>query len=882
MNVKTAASTGVALLALSTALAPGCGLSEMSRDDMKRPGPGVSLDLATRRAGDIHNVRYQLSFEIPSSAAEPIKGHAIIRFDVSNPERLQALDFTDPEHLLIRIAHLNGEPLAAGMPEHLEMPPDRRLRRGENTVEVDFIAGDAPLNRNPDFLYTIFVPARAHEAFPCFDQPDLKARYTLELTVPAGWQAVANGAEQSREPAGDRVRIRFAETQPIPTYLFAFAAGKFQVETGERNGRAFRMFHRETDAAKVARNRDAIFDLHAAALTWLEDYTAIPYPFGKFDFVAIPSFQFGGMEHAGAIFYNASGILLDESATENQLLSRANVIAHETSHMWFGDLVTMKWFNDVWMKEVFANFMAAKIANPAFPKINHELRFLVSNYPAAYSVDRTQGTHPIRQELDNLNEAGSLYGAIIYQKAPIVMRQLERLIGAGTMRDGLRAYLKRFQFGNATWLDLVKVLDDRTDRDLAAWSHVWVEEAGRPLLRAEWETNPEGRRSIAILQRDPRTGRTLHWTEQISVLLGTPADVRELPLEIRGDRTEVPDALAPPDVQFVLPTGGGLAYGGVSLDDRSRDFLLAHLEDLHDPVARGATWITLWDELLNGRVDPRELIEAAMRALPREDTEQNVQLISSYLDETFWRFIGPNTRRQLAPSLERTLRAGLARASSSSLKSTYFSAFRSIVTTPDGVSFLERVWRREEKVPGLTLAEPDEASMALELAVRSVPGAQAILETQRARFQNPDRKARFEFVMPALSADRATRDAFFKSLADVRNRRREPWVTEGLRFLNHPLRSAEAVTYVRPGLDLLQEIQQTGDIFFPKSWMDALLGGHSSRDAVNIVREFLDQHPQADPAAPTLDPVYPVRLRRIILQSADDLFRAPDIVVPGS
>jgi aminopeptidase N len=846
------------------------------------PAAGVPRDLATERATDLQNVRYQLAFSIPASQNEPIAAKATIRFTLKDADRARAIDFVDRNHTLLSSVSANGTAIQLQtINDHILIPPER-LVAGENVVEIAFVAGDAPLNRNPEFVYTIFVPARAHEAFPCFDQPDVKARFTLELVIPPDWQAVANGAETAREPAGDRVRVKFAETQPIPTYLFAFAAGKFQVETAQRDGRTFRMFHRETDAAKVARNREAIFDLHASSLKWLEDYTSIPYPFGKFDFVAVPSFQFGGMEHPGAIFYNASGVLLDESATENQYLNRANVIAHETSHMWFGDLVTMRWFNDVWMKEVFANFMAAKIANPQFPKVNHELRFLVSNYPAAYSVDRTQGTHPIRQELDNLNEAGSLYGAIIYQKAPIVMRQLERLIGVDTMRDGLRAYLKQFSFGNATWLDLVKTLDDRTDRDLAEWSHVWVEEAGRPLLRTEWETTPEGRREIAILQRDPRSGRTLHWTEQIVVLLGTPDAASEVPLELKSDRTVLPDSMAPRDVQFILPGGGGLAYGGVTLDDRSREYLVEHVEQLEDPVARGATWITLWDELLNGRVDPSAFLEAALRGLPLETTEQNVQLISSYIDETFWRFIGPNTRARCAPRLERTLREGLRRAASSSLKSTYFSAFRTVVTTPEGVAFLERVWKRQEKIPGLTFAEPDEATMALELAVRGVPNTQAILEEQRGRFQNADRKARFEFVMPALAADEAARDAFFKSLSDVSNRRREPWVTEGLSYLNHPLRSGHAVNYIRPGLDLLQEIQRTGDIFFPKNWMDALLDGHNSREAVDIVREFLEAHPQPDPAAPSTEPAYPVRLRRVILQSADDLFRAPDIVVPGS
>ncbi len=842
----------------------------------------MPLELATRRAADIQNVRYQLAFSIPASSTEPIAAKETIRFALTDTSRPQAIDFVDRNHTLLSNITVNGRILQLqATSDHLVIPAER-LVSGENVVDIAFVAGDAPLNRNPDFVYSIFVPARAHEAFPCFDQPDLKARFSLELVVPPDWQAVANGAETTRESVGDRVRLTFAETQPISTYLFAFAAGRFQVETAERDGRTFRMFHRETDAAKVARNRNAIFDLHASALKWLEDYTTISYPFGKFDFVAVPSFQFGGMEHPGAIFYNASGVLLDESATESQYLNRANVIAHETSHMWFGDLVTMKWFNDVWMKEVFANFMAAKIANPAFPKVNHELRFLVSNYPAAYAVDRTQGTHPIRQELDNLSEAGSLYGAIIYQKAPIVMRQLERLLGADTMRDGLRAYLKQFSFGNATWLDLVKTLDERTDRDLAQWSRVWVEEAGRPLMLTEWETSAEGRREIAILQRDPRSGRTLHWTEQISVLLGTPESAREVPLELTSDRTVLPDAMAPPEVHFILPGGGGLAYGGVTLDNRSRDFLIEHVEELNDPVARGATWITLWDELLNGRIDPSAFIDAAIRALPREDTEQNVQLLSSYLSETFWRFIGPNTRTSLAPRLEQTLRAGLQRASSSSLKSTYFAGFRTIVTTREGVAFLERVWKRQDKIPGLTLAEPDEATMALELAVRGVSNAKAVLEEQRERFQNPDRKARFEFVIPALSADEATRDGFFKSLADVSNRRREPWATEGLHYLNHPLRAAQAVKYIQPALDLLQEIQQTGDIFFPKNWMDALLDGHNSREVVDVVRAFLEAHPQPDPEKPSTGPVYPIRLRRVILQSADDLFRAPDIVVPGS
>ncbi len=293
---------------------------------------GVSESLARDRAARISNVRYDLSFSIPKEKTAVISGHEVVTFTLSDASAPVLLDF------------------AGGPGGHLVYDATT-LHAGENRTAIDFDAGNAPLNRNDDFLYTIFVPARAHEAFPCFDQPDLKARWTLSLEVPDGWEAVGNGADASKTSRDGRTRVTFAETRPISTYVFAFAAGRFSVERAERNGRVLRMFHRETDAAKVSRNREAIFDLHAAALAWMERYTGIAYPFGKFDFVLVRAFQFGGMEHAGAIFYNASRLMLDQSATQNDRLERASVISHETAHMWFGDLVTMRWFNDVWLKE---------------------------------------------------------------------------------------------------------------------------------------------------------------------------------------------------------------------------------------------------------------------------------------------------------------------------------------------------------------------------------------------------------------------------------------------------------------------------------------------------------------------------------------------------
>ncbi len=835
------------------------------------PGPGIPLEVATRRAAIISDLRYELALTVPRDQTQPLTGTMTARFRLSDAAQPLVIDFA-PGADKVRAVTVGGMAVAhTYVADHVVIPA-AALAPGLNEVRIEFTAGDASLNRNPDFLYALFVPARAHLAIPVFDQPDLKARWTLELTYPGEWLAVSNGAPsqagqialfEGAAGSGSAVTTRFAETEPLPTYLFSFVAGDFQVETAVRDGRTYRMFHRETDAAKVARNSDAIFDLHARALAFMEDYTGIPYAFGKFDFVAIPAFQFGGMEHAGKVLYNASSLLLDESATQNQFLGRASVISHETAHMWFGDLVTMRWFNDVWMKEVFANFMAAKIVNPSFPEVNHELRFLLAHYPAAYAVDRTPGANPIRQPLDNLNEAGSLYGAIIYQKAPVVMRHLEALLGETSFRDGLREHLNAHRFGNATWSDLIEVLDRRTPVDLAAWSTVWVETAGRPTITTELAVEDGRIVSLAFSQRDVQQ-RGLLWPQQLRVTVALPEGVRTIEVALDSARTPVPQAVGWPAPRYVLPNGGGWAYGGFVLDPASQDYLASHISELPDVLTRGAAWVTLWDALLERRVPATTFVDTALAAAAVEPDEQSRARVLGYMGAAWWKFLTPAERATRVASAEAALRAGLAQATTTSQKSAWFGATRRIAETPDTLAWLTRVWDKTETIEGLPFAEADYSTLALELAVRDVPRAAQILTTQLGRIENPDRKARFAFIMPALSGDPAVRERWFRALTDVANRRREPWVLDGLDYLHHPLRAKQSAPFVRPSLDMLWEIQKTGDIFFPKRWMDATLGGHASADTAGDVRRFLA----------TLPPGYPARLRNIVLQSADELFRA--------
>jgi aminopeptidase N len=714
--------------------------------------PGISEELARQRAAQIRDIHYELNITVPREMAEPLRGRARIWFANQSPAAPVVLDFAPGANLMegssVPYQTENG---------HLIFPA------GTRELELEFRLGDAPLNRQANFFYSLFVPARAHLAIPCFDQPDLKARYTVNIAAPAGWQVLTNA-----EPG--------QATPPISTYHLFFAAGEFQVETAMRNGRRMRFFHRETDRAKVERNLEAIFDLHGRAIQWLEDYTGIAFPFPKFDFMALPSFQFGGMEHPGAISYNSAGLFLDPSATQAQYLARASLISHETAHMWFGDLVTMRWFNDVWLKEVFANFMAAKMVNPSFPELNHELRFFLNHYRAAYNVDRTAGTNAIRQPLANLNEAGTLYGPIIYQKAPIVMRQLEEMLGEAGFRDAVREYLRQYAFGNATWDELIAILDRRTREDLVAFSRVWIDTPGRPRVR----------------------------------------------------RTKKYEG-------FQLPAG----YGEYRLDARSRAFLLRKLPEIADPLVRAEAWSALWE-------DHVDLFELALRAIPAEREELNLQRLLNDFERLVWRRPG----REAAA--EKLLRAGLEQAATASMRAAYFQAYQSVAP----VEWLEGVFAGKIVLKGLPLAEADYMRLGYELGLRGVDVRDAV----REKLKNPDRRAQFEFVVRALDGDGS---AFFASLQDVRNRAREAWVLEGLALLHHPRRLASSEKYIAPSLELLREIQRTGDIFFPQRWMNTTLGWYRSASAARTVREFLAGLP-AD---------YPPRLRNIILVAADELFR---------
>ena len=844
----------ITLLCVVLSFFPGNVMSSPLSDPVV-PEPGVSLPLARERAANIQDLRYDLFFDVPETAGTPIPARLKLSF-LLKKAALLVLDFKAPEGHLGRV-QANGREVAAVFQNGHILIPGRYLRKGPNQIDIAFTAGDLSLNRNEDYLYTLLVPDRASTTFPCFDQPDIKARYRLRLGLPTAWEASANGALEEVQVLDGRKTYTFRETLPFSTYLFAFAAGRFGKRTQAREGREMTMYFRETDQAKVDRNADAVFDLHAEAIRWLEAYTDIPFPFDKLDFVLLPGFQYGGMEHVGNIFYREPALLLDESATDNQKLARARLIAHETAHMWFGDLVTMRWFNDVWLKEVFANFMAAKAVNPSFPDIHHDLSFLLGHQPVAYSEDRSGGSHPIQQELENLKDAGSLYGGIIYQKAPVVMRQLEALIGADLFQQGIREYLRRFSYKNATWDDLIGIFDELSPLDVRTWSQVWVKEAGMPVLRTEWTSEDH----LRILQENTSKSGT-YWAQSTAVALFYPDGVRLLPCRIEGAVTELPLPAGQGRPLAVLCNGTAMSYGYFKLDGASQAYLLENAGTLADPLLRGAAWMALYEELVHDHIPPRVFWSSVLAALPNEKELLNRQNLLGYLGSLYWRYLGPEERQAVGPEAEALLWELLLKAENTSAKAAYFGAYTNMAQTQQAIEQLYAIWEGKSSLPGLPLSESQKIGLAGELALRLPGQAEQIIAIQLERTANPDRLKRLAFVWPALSPLRTVRDSFFQSLQQPANRAVEPWVVEAVEYLNHPLRAGSSEAYILPSLELLEEIQRTGDIFFPRQFISAVLGGHRSREAADTVRRFLETHP-----------AFPYRLRNKTLMAADMLFR---------
>ncbi len=412
------------------------------------------------------------------------------------------------------------------------------------------------------YAATQFEAADARRAFPCFDEPEFKARFALTLAIPASLTAVANGAvTRERDLGGGRKEVVFAETPLISSYLVAYTVGPYEATpiAKTRSGTPVRVFLPSGMAAKGLYGRDA----HVRALEYLEDYTAIPYPYGKVDAIGVPDFEAGAMENPGAITYRLTAIAADsERASTPTLKSIFYTAAHELTHMWWGDLVTMAWWDDLWLNESFATFIGYKVVADLAPEWGM-WRDFVATLARPFALDALESTHPISFEVKNAKQATERFDVITYWKGAGVVRMIEGFLGADAFRRGVRAYLERYRERNATAGDFWRELGAASGRDVDAIADAWITQPGHPLLSFTAVGPRLSIRQQRFFASPTAAADAAVWPTPVVIKIGTADGVREE--RVLVDAREM--TLSLPGVEWFYPNGEGTGFYRFALDD---------------------------------------------------------------------------------------------------------------------------------------------------------------------------------------------------------------------------------------------------------------------------------------------------------------------------
>ncbi len=846
---------------------------------MTAPDSGISHALARARAARVSDLHYGLHFTLRPHAVN-MPGRETVRFTLAETQVKNDLPIDYREGTL-HSAKLNGAAIPAELKNGHLILPATQLHSGENTLDTSFTSpvatAGAAITRYEDkedgseYFYSLFVPMDASMAFPCFDQPDLKAKFTLELdtNLDPNLTVVSNSPELrgAVNINGQSLPHYFEETKPISTYLFAFATGpwaKLAGKQGEPN-----LYVRKSQLKRAEAEAPHVQQLTARGIAWLSDYFQQPFPFPKYDLVLIPGFPFGGMEHAGATFLNENGVLFRSAPTANDRFSRDTLVLHELTHQWFGDLVTMRWFDDLWLKEGFAQYMAYRALADLDPAAQPWKHMYEDIKPLAYGIDETEGTTPIFQNIPNLKDAKSAYGAIVYQKAPSILKQLAFRLGDEAFRNGLRTYLQQHAYGNAQWSDLIVAFQTASGQDVQAWANAWVVQRGMPEITASWSCDAQDKlTNLTLSQRDVLPdGYT--WPLANEVLLAYN-DGRE-PLHLRVDwktaQTIVHGVAGKSCPKYVFANSGDQAYGRFLLDTKSeaavKPVLLDKAASKTDPLLRSMLWGALWENVHTARSAPRGYVELALKDLPQQDDETLARLQYGRANGALQRYITGPARDPLVAQLESVAIDRMQHAPTVGLRLVAFRALNAVAETPAARATLRSMLAGTITIPGVELRPLDRWNMVGRLIAVGDAEASALLAAEAQRDTSDDGR-RSAWAVQAGAPDVVAKQAYFAAyLQPPKNAdaKQEDWLSQSLSPFNNLRQSTLTLPYLRQSLDQLPEIKRDRKIFYLGVWLSAFLGGQTTPQAEAIVRQWLAQ--------PGIDP----DLRRKVLENMDPLTR---------
>jgi aminopeptidase N len=545
---------------------------------------------------------------------------------------------------------------------------------------------------NEVYLYTQFETGDARRMYACFDQPDQKATFTISTITPKHWEVISNyGIESTKGLDGDRKFIQFAQSQVISTYVTAIVAGPYTSVHDEYKGEktiplgiyARKSFFQYVDA-------ENIFEVTKQGFAYFEKTFGLAYPFGKYDQIAVAEYNWGAMENVGCVTFHEDVLIFRSKVTERNYVSRATTIHHEMAHMWFGDLVTMKWWDDLWLNESFAEWASYQSVSEStkYKQAWTEFNSLRKNW--AYRVDQLTTTHPIATEMVDLDAVRTNFDGISYAKGASVLQQLVAHVGRDNFIKGLRLYFAKHAFGNTTLKDLIDQLEAASGRDLTPWVSTWLRTAGVNTLRPVIEVSGDTYASISIQQEVPTmpVGSTELRSHRLHVglfdIVGDKLTRRtSVELDVEGALTEVKALASAKVADLVLINDKDQTYAKLRFDHRSIATMKSHLGSLDDSLARGLIWASLWDSCRDGELSATDYVTIALNALKSESDISIVSATLMQIDTAIWAYANPTKRDALRAHVGQSVEALLdASAAGSDHQMAFARAFANFAFTP--------------------------------------------------------------------------------------------------------------------------------------------------------------------------------------------------------
>ncbi len=701
----------------------------------------LTRDEAATRSALITVASYQVDLDLTVGDAT-FGSVSVVRFGCAVPGSATFINLTAPA---VREITLNDAPVS------LDAFDDNRITltglAAENVLRV---VADCAYSRSGEGLHRFTDPADgrvylysdletfdAHRIYACFDQPDMKASYQLAVTAPADWEVVSNMAAESTVPAnsvpeGGALRWHFPPTPVMPTYITAVAAGPYHVVRDEHDGIPLGVYCRQSLAEYL--DADEILEVTRQGFDFYHNSFGIKYPFGKYDQLFVPEFKEGAMENAGCVTF-VEAYIFRSRVTDFAREARGETILHEMAHMWFGNLVTMRWWDDLWLNESFATW-AGTLAQAEATRWTSAWTTFAQLYKAwAYRQDQLPSTHPIAADIPDIAAVEVNFDGITYAKGASVLKQLVAYVGRENFLDGVRRYFAAHAWGNATLADLLAALEETSGRDLAAWSTEWLQTAGVNTLRPSYSVDAEGRfTEFAVEQEAPATHPVLR-SHRVAIGLydrtsGDGASLvrrQRVETDVAGPRTVVPELAGQPRPDLVLVNDDDLTYAKIRLDDHSLGTLVDSIGAFSDSLPAALCWSAAWDMVRDGEMAARDYVRLVLSGISSVADISVVQTLLRQAGQAVRRFADPAWRETGLALMAGALRDLLHGApAGSDAQLAYVRAFAGAAVSAGDLALLAGLLDGSEVLDGLSVDTDLRWSLLWRLVSRGACGEDEI------------------------------------------------------------------------------------------------------------------------------------------------------------